>query len=61
MTWTGIVWREAGAYGPGGTFVPQVRLGSHTLPTEPAVGDVVEIDGKEYLVVSVVRGFCHVR
>jgi hypothetical protein len=61
MTWTGIVWRVAGPYGPEGIFVPQVRLGQHTLPMQPVPGRVLEIDGKEYEVVSVARRFCHVR
>jgi hypothetical protein len=38
-----------------------MRLGVHTFPVEPEVGAVVEIGGEEYVVVSVDRGFCHVR
>ena len=60
MTWTGVVWREAGTYVLGGTFEQQVRLGRHTFPVKPAVGAIVKIGGDEYRVVSVVRGFCHV-
>jgi hypothetical protein len=61
MTWTGVVWREAGPYGPDGIFVPQVRLGRYTFPIEPEVGRTLEIDGEKYRVVSVAGGFCHVR
>jgi len=60
MTWTGVVWREAGTYGPG-PFVQQVRLGRYTFPVTPEVGRTLEIDGEKYRVVSVAGGFCHVR
>lgn len=61
MTWTGVVWREAGPYGPGGIFVQQMRLGPHTFPAAPEVGRIIQIDGKDYRVVSVAGRFCHVR
>jgi hypothetical protein len=59
MTWTGVVWREAGTYG--GTFVQQVRLGRYTFPAKPEVGSTLEIDGEKYGVVSAAGRFCHVR
>jgi hypothetical protein len=61
VTWTGVVWREAGPYGPDGIFVQQMRLGRHTFPVTPAVGAIVTIGDEEYRVVSVAGGFCHVR
>ena len=61
MTWTGVVWREAGTVGEGGTFVQQVRLGRYTFPVAPEVGRTLEIDGKKYGVISVAGRFCHVR
>jgi hypothetical protein len=61
MTWTGVVWREAGTYGPDGAFVQQVRLGRYTFPMTPEVGRTLEIDGEKYHVVSVAGRFCHVR
>jgi hypothetical protein len=61
MSWTGVVWREAGPYGPGGIFVQQMRLGRHTFPVKPAVGATLKIGDEEYRVVSVAGGFCHVR
>jgi hypothetical protein len=61
MTWTGVVWREAGIYGAGGSFVQQVRLGRYTLSVGPEVGGTLEIDGEYDWVVSVAGGFCHVR
>jgi hypothetical protein len=60
VTWTGVVWREAGPYGPDGIFVQQMRLGRHTFPVEPSVGAIVTIGSEEYRVVSVVGRFCHV-
>jgi hypothetical protein len=61
VSWTGVVWREAGIYGPDGTFVQQVRLGRYTFPVTPEVGRTLEIDGEKYGVVSVAGRFCHVR
>lgn len=61
MTWAGVVWREAGPYGPGGTFVPQVRLGRYSLPVKPEAGNTLEVDDEKYWVVSVAGRFCHVR
>jgi hypothetical protein len=61
MTWRGVVWREAGTYGPGGMFEPQQNLGTHTFPNEPEVGWVLEINDEQYQVVSVDVAFCHVR
>ncbi len=61
MTWTGVVWREAGTFGEGGTFVQQVRLGRYTFPLAPEVGRTLEIDGEKYGVISVAGHFCHVR
>ena len=60
MTWTGLVWREAGPYGPDGIFVQQTRLGRLTFPVAPAVGAIVKIGDQENRVLSVVGGFCHV-
>jgi hypothetical protein len=60
MTWTGVVWREAGTFGDGGTFVQQVRLGRYTFPLAPEVGRTLEIDGEKYGVISVAGRFCHV-
>jgi hypothetical protein len=60
VSWTGVVWREAGIYGPDGIFVQQVRLGRYTFPVTPEVGRTLEIDGKKYGVVSVAGRFCHV-
>jgi hypothetical protein len=60
MTWTGVVWREAGPYGPDGIFVQQMRMGRYTFPAAPEVGCTLEIDGEKYRVVSVAGGFCHV-
>jgi hypothetical protein len=59
--WTGVVWREAGNYGPGGTFEPRKNLGRHTIPHDPEIGFVIEIDGEQYEVTAVYLGFCHVR
>src|SRR5690349_5085904 len=61
MIWTGVVWREAGPYGPGGIFVQQMRLGRYTLSAKPEVGRTLGIDGQKYRVVSVAGRFCHVR
>jgi hypothetical protein len=60
VTWTGVVWREAGTYGPGGTFEQQVQLGRHSFPVKPAVGAILKIGSEEYRVISVAGGFCHV-
>jgi len=60
VTWTGVVWRDAGPYGPDGIFVQQMRLGRVTFPVAPAVGAIVKIGDQEYRVVSIVGGFCHV-
>jgi len=60
MTWTGVVWREAGPYGPDGIFVQQMRLGLLTFPLAPAVGAIVKISDQEYRVVSIVGPYCHV-
>jgi hypothetical protein len=60
VTWTGVVWRDAGPYGPDGIFVQQTRLGRVTFPVAPAVGAIVKIGDQEYRVVSIVGGFCHV-
>ena len=59
--WTGVVWREAGNFGPGGMLEPKQSLGSHTFPHEPEVGFVLEIDDEQYEVTEVYLGFCHVR
>jgi hypothetical protein len=61
MAWTGVVWREAGNYGPGGMFESQQNLGRHAFGVQPEVGDSLEIGGEEYRVVSVDVAFCHVR
>lgn len=61
MTWRGVVWREAGAYGPLGGFVPQKDLGTWTFDNPPEVGMILEVGDEEYQVVSVGLGFCHVR
>jgi hypothetical protein len=61
MTWTGVVWREPGPYGPDGIFVQQMRLGRYTFPVAPEVGRALEVDGEKYRVVSVGGRFCHVR
>jgi hypothetical protein len=60
-TWTGVVWREAGTYGPDSAFVQQMRLGRYAFPVPPEVGRTLEIDGEKYWVVSVAGRFCHVR
>jgi hypothetical protein len=59
--WTGVVWREAGNYGPGRMFEPRKNLGRHTFPHAPEVGFVVEIVGERYHVIAVYLGFCHLR
>jgi hypothetical protein len=59
--WTGVVWREAGNYGPGGMFEARQNLGSHTFPHDPEVGFVLEINDEQYQVTEVYLGFCHVR
>jgi hypothetical protein len=59
--WTGVVWLEAGNYGPGGAFEPRQHLGTHTFAHEPEVGFVVEINDEEYRVTAVYLDFCHVR
>jgi hypothetical protein len=59
--WTGVVWREAGHYGPEGTCEPRKNLGLHTFSHDPEVGFVVEINGEEYRVTAVYLEFCHVR
>ena len=60
MTWTGVVWREAGPYGPDGIFVQQMRLGLLTFPVAPGVGGIVTIGDQEYRVASIVGPYCHV-
>ena len=59
--WTGVVWREAGDYGPEGTSEPRKNLGRHTFPHDPEVGFVIEIDGEQYEVTSIYLEFCNVR
>lgn len=61
MSWSGVVWREAGNYGALGGFDPQKDLGRHTFPNKPEVGMILEIRGEDYQVVSVDLGYCHVR
>jgi hypothetical protein len=53
--WTGVVWREAGNFGPGGKLEPRQSLGSHTFPHEPEVGFVIEIDDEQYQVTELSR------
>ncbi len=61
MTWRGVVWREAGGYGPLGGFEAQKNLGTFTFPNHPEEGMILELRGEDYKVVSVGLGFCHVR
>ena len=59
--WTGVVWREAGNYGPRGSFELRENLGRHTFPHDPEVGFVIDINGEKYEVTSIYLGFCHVQ
>ena len=61
MTWTGVIWHEAGTYGPGGAFQPQKDLGRRTLPVEPEFGMILDLDGTEWQVVETHVGYCYVR
>ncbi len=61
MSWRYVVWREAGGYGPHGSFDAQRQLGTFTLGVQPEPGMILELRGDEYQVVSVGLGFCHVR
>jgi hypothetical protein len=61
VTWRGVVWREAGNYGAGGTFLPAQVLGDHTFPDDPRVGMILELGGDDYEVVSVDVAYCYVR
>ena len=61
MSWTGVVWREAGNYGPIGGWQAQKDLGRHTFPSPPEPGMVLEVRGEDYQVVSLGLAFCHVR
>ncbi len=61
MTWRGVVWREAGNYGPLSGFSPQEGLGTFTFPNPPEVGMILQLKDEDYKVVSVDLGFCHVR
>ena len=51
MTWEGVVWL-AGS---------EANLGHHSLSTRPEPGELVEIDGKDHVVVFASEGFCYVR
>ena len=61
MSWTGVVWRASGNYGPRGRFEAQKDLGRRTFPNEPEPGMILEVAGEDYRVVSVGLGSCHVR
>lgn len=61
MSWSGVVWREAGNYGPMGMRSSREDLGRHTFPDPPEVGMILEIRGEDYRVTSVDLGFCYVR
>ena len=57
MTWRGPVWREAGNYGRAGTFEARRSLGDHTFAKRPTVGQVIQLHGQEWLIVSVETDF----
>jgi hypothetical protein len=61
MTWTGVGWRDAGNYGPGGMFEAQRDLGRYIFPEQPEVGFVIVINGEQYEVTYIELGFCRVR
>lgn len=64
MSWKGLVWLEAGNYGPGGIWQAQKKLGEFTFPNVPDVGMVLEIRGEDYQVVESSvpgPGYVHVR
>lgn len=55
------MWREAGNYGLAGAFEAEKKIGDMTFPREPEEGDILEIRGEDYRVISVETGYCHVR
>src|SRR5687768_10070564 len=57
VTWRGVIWREAGNYGRAGTFEARKNLGEHTFAEPPTVGQIVELQDQEWLIVSVSLGF----
>jgi hypothetical protein len=61
MSWIGVVWCEAGNYGPGGGFVAQQELGRPTYPSLPQPGQLIELHGQEWEVVSQHLGFIKIR
>jgi hypothetical protein len=61
MTWKGPVWREAGNYGAVGGFVPRQDLGTHTFPSQPETGQIVQVWGQEWIVVSQELGYIVVK
>lgn len=59
--WRGDIIREAGTYGPGGTYTGREELGKQTLSDPPEVGDTLTIRGADYEVLSVESGWLYVR
>lgn len=56
-----VVWREAGNWGPAGSWTANHDLGTHTIPELPEVGDVLQIRGDDYRVTQVNVGYLYVR
>jgi hypothetical protein len=56
VTWRGVIWREAGNYGRAGTFEARKSLGDHTFAQPPTVGQILELQDQEWLILSVEVG-----
>jgi hypothetical protein len=60
-SWAGVIWREAGHYGPEGGFVARQHLGRHTLAVMPQVGMKIRLNGHDYYVTKLFWQYCYVR